>query len=273
MTAPRKQAPTAASSSLRSSKITLALAGTCVVVAAGLALRATVSPAVPVETVMAASLSSPSGLASPAPRAGALPDRAGVAQLSSISAASEANSSRQSADDDRHLSPPEGSTKVSVRPVSSSAGVPLAGSVPASGSSVPSEQASEGISVSLVGGSNLVAGCFKGVSSSTVANRAAADAVRLARSSATQPLSHAVTDDQVKQAAPQVPQEVIDTVRDQFEQAAGVGQLDPSDPEYARHWDTAEREAADQMRSLYGWGAYAAMQRQTALAAAGQPGQ
>jgi hypothetical protein len=81
------------------------------------------------------------------------------------------------------------------------------------------------------------------------------------------PLSHLISDEQAQQVAPQVPAGAIENVRQQFEQEAGVAELDPADPEYQHRWETAEPTAADRMRSLYGWAAYSEFQRQAALAA------
>ncbi|MDB6079980.1 MAG: hypothetical protein JWO82_3727, partial [Akkermansiaceae bacterium] len=81
------------------------------------------------------------------------------------------------------------------------------------------------------------------------------------------PLSHAVTDEQVQQIAPDVPPQTIVKIREQFEQEAGIADLAPADPEYQRRWQIAEPTAADRMRTLYGWAAYGEFVRQAALAA------
>jgi hypothetical protein len=81
------------------------------------------------------------------------------------------------------------------------------------------------------------------------------------------PLSHALTSEEISQIAPEVPSSVVDQVRDEFDQDAGVNQLPPDSPEYHRRWVSAQEVEADKLRALYGWGAYSALQKQVMLKA------
>lgn len=81
------------------------------------------------------------------------------------------------------------------------------------------------------------------------------------------PLSHALTSEEISQIAPEVPSSVADQVRDEFDQDAGVNQLPPDSPEYHRRWVSAQEIENEKLRARYGWGAYAALQKEAVLKA------
>lgn len=82
-----------------------------------------------------------------------------------------------------------------------------------------------------------------------------------------EPLLFALADEELILRIPELSVEGIETLRDQFVEEAGVEELDPADPEYARRWVQAEVTLEERLRSLYGWGAWAAYQRQRAIQA------
>ena len=81
------------------------------------------------------------------------------------------------------------------------------------------------------------------------------------------PLVYQISGETFQSELPLVPLEVIDSIREAFEKQAGVGELAPDDPEYARRWRLAEPSALERMRTLFGWSVVAEFQRQAALEA------
>ena len=79
------------------------------------------------------------------------------------------------------------------------------------------------------------------------------------------PLVYQISGETFQTELPHVPLEVIDSIREAFEKQAGVGELVPDDPEYARRWRLAEPSALERMRTLFGWSVVAEFQRQAAL--------
>jgi len=64
---------------------------------------------------------------------------------------------------------------------------------------------------------------------------------------------------------PDAPAEILDTLKDSFEKEAGVGTLDPASPAYEQEWRKAEISASMRLRTLFGWGADAHLQREALL--------
>lgn len=64
---------------------------------------------------------------------------------------------------------------------------------------------------------------------------------------------------------PDAPPQMIAEIQKAFEQAAGVGELDPASPEYFRRWREAAMTTEIRMRTLYGWGANSGLQRQALI--------
>ncbi|WP_338287455.1 hypothetical protein [Luteolibacter sp. LG18] len=58
---------------------------------------------------------------------------------------------------------------------------------------------------------------------------------------------------------------VIEKEQARFEAEAGAGELEEADPDYARRWKRAGTDADDRFRSLFGWEAYAARQREASM--------
>lgn len=85
---------------------------------------------------------------------------------------------------------------------------------------------------------------------------------------ASMPVVHQFSDEELLAHSPEVPPEVLDTMRENFSQDAGVGQLDPTDPEYLRRWQIAAPSADERYRTLFGWQAFAELQRRAAAEAA-----
>jgi len=269
MTAPRKPSAASSAAASPSPKLTLVLAGAAIAAITVFALQPSGSSATPEraqETKAAASSSA------------VRPERTRPA--SQVTTAATTVPPR-STDEDHPLSAPEAATKVSQRPVAASS----SSATPVAVNAARSSSASGNVSSTVISGQGPVIGdTFRSPSSAEAApasahssamaeeRHAAGEAARIAQSAAMPSLPHAVSDEQAQQIAPHVPQEALEQVRNQFEENTGSGQIDPADPDYARLWDSAERLAADQMRSLYGWAAYSEMQRQNALAAAAQRG-
>lgn len=72
-------------------------------------------------------------------------------------------------------------------------------------------------------------------------------------------------DDELLATAPDVPAEVIQSIRDNFEAEAGVGELQDTDPDYERRWRLAQPTAEERYRTLFGWQAYAELQRRAQI--------
>lgn len=83
------------------------------------------------------------------------------------------------------------------------------------------------------------------------------------------PLVYRLSDEQLLEHSPGIAPEVLEPIRDQFDRDAGVGELDPADPEYTRRWNVAGPTADERYRTLFGWAAYNDMSRRAAQA--GQP--
>ena len=80
------------------------------------------------------------------------------------------------------------------------------------------------------------------------------------------PLVYQLSDEQLLEHSPGIPPEVLEPIRDQFDRDAGVGELDPADPEYTRRWNVAGPTADERYRTLFGWAAYNDMSRRAAQA-------
>ena len=80
------------------------------------------------------------------------------------------------------------------------------------------------------------------------------------------PLVYRLSDEELLEHSPSVPAEVLEPIRDQFDRDAGVGELDPEDPEYTRRWNIAGPTADERYRTLFGWAAYNDMSRRAAQA-------
>lgn len=79
------------------------------------------------------------------------------------------------------------------------------------------------------------------------------------------PLVYRIDEFEFREKYPNVPLEVLDAIRANFEKAAGVRELSPTDPEYAERWKMAEATALDRMRTLFGWAAVAEYERRVAI--------
>ncbi len=72
---------------------------------------------------------------------------------------------------------------------------------------------------------------------------------------------------------PDAPPHLIEEIQKAFEQAAGVGELDPASAEYLQRWRQAALTTTARMRTLYGWGADAEMQRKALMEELGMKGE
>lgn len=72
---------------------------------------------------------------------------------------------------------------------------------------------------------------------------------------------------------PDAPPQLIQEIQKAFEQAAGVGELDPASPEYLQRWRQAALTTTIRMRTLYGWNADAEMQRKALMEEMGMKGE
>ncbi|MEK7951847.1 hypothetical protein [Luteolibacter soli] len=79
------------------------------------------------------------------------------------------------------------------------------------------------------------------------------------------PISHLIDDEVAAAVAPQVPADTMEAIRQTFEQEAGVNELAQDDPAYAERWAEAEPAAAERIRAMYGWDAFAAFQRKVVM--------
>ena len=80
------------------------------------------------------------------------------------------------------------------------------------------------------------------------------------------PLVYRLSDEELLEHSPGIAPEVLEPIRDQFDRDAGVGELDPADPEYTRRWNMAAPTADERYRTLFGWAAYNDMSRRAAQA-------
>jgi len=79
------------------------------------------------------------------------------------------------------------------------------------------------------------------------------------------PLIYRLGDEEFLSHFPQMSPQVVDSLRSEFELNAGVDELAPDDPEYARRWEHAEMTLEERIRILYGWAAWGDYSRQLAL--------
>lgn len=79
------------------------------------------------------------------------------------------------------------------------------------------------------------------------------------------PISHLIDDEVAEEVAPEVPADTMEAIRQTFEQEAGVNELAQDDPEYAERWAEAGPAAAERIRAMYGWGAFAEFQRKLVM--------
>lgn len=80
-----------------------------------------------------------------------------------------------------------------------------------------------------------------------------------------EPLIFAMENEELIQKVPEFSEEGIEKLRNEFIENAGVDQFAPTDPEYAKRWVQAEVTLEEKIRSLYGWGAWSAYQRERAV--------
>ncbi|MFD0895622.1 hypothetical protein ACFQ5Q_18490 [Luteolibacter ambystomatis] len=81
------------------------------------------------------------------------------------------------------------------------------------------------------------------------------------------PLFYSLGASEISKRIPQLPEETIKSLQTDFEQQAGVGSLEPEDPEYARRWKEAELTLEQQIRLWGGWAAWGAYEHQLAVVA------
>jgi hypothetical protein len=78
------------------------------------------------------------------------------------------------------------------------------------------------------------------------------------------PVVYQFSDGELLAHSPGVSSDVLDAIRNNFERDSGAGQLDPADPEYSRRWQLAAPSADERYRTLFGWQAFADLQRRAA---------
>lgn len=79
------------------------------------------------------------------------------------------------------------------------------------------------------------------------------------------PLIYRLEDTEFRARFPGMSPEVVESLKDTFEQDAGVGELSPQDPSYAARWERAEKRLYARIRTLYGWVALGEYEREVAL--------
>jgi len=81
------------------------------------------------------------------------------------------------------------------------------------------------------------------------------------------PLFYSMGAAEISKRIPQLEEESIRNLQADFEQQAGVGVLEPEDPEYARRWKEAELSLEQRIRLWGGWAAWGAYEYQQAVVA------
>lgn len=76
------------------------------------------------------------------------------------------------------------------------------------------------------------------------------------------PLVHLISQQDLEAVVGPVEPSLLEGLRRAFDKDAGVGTLSPDSPEYAKRWAMARPSAADRFRTVFGWAAYAELQRQ-----------
>ena len=88
------------------------------------------------------------------------------------------------------------------------------------------------------------------------------EAAATSSSPPTLPMIYGIAPEKILAGNTHATPEVIDHLKDLFEEDAGVGTHPQDDPAAVEDWKAAEPTAADRMRTLFGWGAYGAFQRE-----------
>jgi hypothetical protein len=75
------------------------------------------------------------------------------------------------------------------------------------------------------------------------------------------PMTHLLTQQDVKLFHPNVSPLVLEALQKSIEREIGVGEIDPSNPEYKVRWDKALRSSAEKIKSVYGTQLYSELIR------------